>query len=162
MSALGPVPPLETVRPTTPRKSSSWRWWTAGGVVVLLVLLWQCGSAIFEARSLSYPAVAAFHAHLNSGEYGQICNEADEEFAPEGKRDKAVQFFDALHRKLGEAGASNLTNINVTRNTKGTFVTAIFSTHFAEGEGQEKFTWKKNERTLKLYSYNVSSPELVQ
>jgi len=162
MSSITPVEPLETLPPSLPKESSSWKWWTAGGVAALLVLMWQCGSTLWEARSLSYPAVAAFHLHLNSGEYDQICNEADEEFAPEGKRDKTVKFFQALHAKLGEAGASSLANINVTRNTNGTFLTATFSTRFAEGEGSEEFTWRKSKGTLKLYRYTVNSDALMK
>jgi hypothetical protein len=134
----------------------------AGAVIILAALMWQCGSALFEARGLSYPAVAGFHSHLNGGEYEEICSEADEEFAPPDKHERAIHFLDSLHRKLGEAGASNLVNVNVTRNMKGLFVTATFSTTFAQGEGQEQFVWRKSGHSLRLYSYHITSDALMK
>lgn len=153
---------LDSAYVPAPRKRGRWKWFLAVAIAILLVLMWRCGSALYEGQGLSYIAVATFHTHLNSGEFEDICNEADEGFASRDKRDELLRVLEAVHRKLGEAGATNLTNININATTNGTFLSANFATAFAQGEAREEFIWKKSGRTLKLYRYNVVSSAFLK
>jgi len=68
-----------------------------------------------------------------------------------------VKFLEAIHTKLGNAGAERLLNATVNAGTDGTFVTTEYDTTFAGGSAIETFTWIKKRGALKLYGYNVQS-----
>jgi hypothetical protein len=138
-----------------------WRWSFAFTAVVLMFLMWRCGSSLINGRSLSNQAVYRFHEQFNNAEYKQIGQEAEENFHSTEKEQELVDFLTAVHRKLGNAGAESMTNINVNATTNGTFITATYETHFDRGSAVETFTWRRNGGGVKLYAYNIQSKELV-
>jgi hypothetical protein len=132
------------------------------GGVVLALLIWQFGTALWRGRAKSNAAVQHFHQELNVGSYDQIANEADEGFEREGKRDELVRFLQTVHTKLGPAGDASMTSININVSTKGTFTTAGYLTQFGNDKAQETFIWKKSaDGELKLYRYNIQSNQLA-
>lgn len=148
-------------QPSPPGKRVLWKWSLAVTAVVLILLLWQCGSALVQGRRLADTAVQHFHEQLNNGEFAEIYGGADEGFRNAGKREEALQFLKAVHDKLGTAGQYTFLNINVNTNTHGTFITTVYNTTFARGRATERFIWVRHGATLALYTYNIESPALV-
>ena len=154
--------PTPDFGPTVPRpKRVLWKWSLAFTAAALLFLLWQCGSSLYQGRSLANASVRHFHEQLNNGRYEDIYGEADEGFVRSGKREDLVKFLQAVHTKLGEASSESLTNINVNAATRGTFITTVYATQFTRGRAVETFTWIKRNGVLKLYGYNVQSNALI-
>ncbi|MGO9648894.1 MAG: DUF4019 domain-containing protein [Terriglobales bacterium] len=161
--SITPTPePVPNVPSTPPRsKRVIWKWSLALTAVVLIFLMWQCGSGLLRGRSLSAQAVHHFHEQFNNNQYTEIWTEADEGFQGSEQEQEWVNLLAAVHRKLGNAGVESLTNINVNATTNGTFITAIYKTPFDRGQAIETFTWKKDARGVRLYGYNVQSNALV-
>lgn len=137
-----------------------WKWSAAATALILVFLMWQCGSALVQGRKLADAAVRHFHEQLNAGDYEGICREADQGFGNQG-HDEAIRFLEAVHRKLGLAGTETRLNIRVETNPGGTFLTTQYSTMFAAGTATEMFTWVKSGGTLKLNGYHIQSKALV-
>ena len=137
------------------------RWSLALTAVFLIYLLWQCGSGLYQGRSLSNDAVHQFHRELNAENYQSISDGADEAFRNSGKEEDFIKLLLAIHRKLGDAGQTNMNNLSVNATTGGTFITAVYQTTFAKGPATETFTWKKSGGQIKLYRYNIQSNALI-
>jgi hypothetical protein len=142
---------------TKPQKRVLWKWSLAATAVLLILLLWQCGSGLYSGYKSGDQAVQHFHAQLNSGQFEEICSEADEAFSQSDKHEELVRFLEQVHKKLGNAGTAKQLRINVNATTGGTFVTAEFITRFDEAQADETFTWRKSGKDLKLYRYNIQS-----
>jgi hypothetical protein len=162
---------LPSINPTTPAAAPEpegrwqfrwrWRWMLTIVAVVFLYLMWQCGSALLEGHKLADAATQRFHQQLNAGQYETICEEADEGFGCDQKRDELVKFLSAVHRKLGNAGEPKFVRMNVNATTNGTFTSVVYETKFAMGDATETFTWIKKEGSLKLRGYSINSMALV-
>jgi hypothetical protein len=139
----------------------SWKWTVAIVAVVLALLTWKAGSALRDGRDLANTSVNGFHLMLNGGQYEEICQEADGVFAGSGKHDEAVRFLEAVHTKLGAAGAEKLTNVRVNATTRGEIIVAQYNTVFEHGAAVETFTWLKSNGDLKLRGYYIQSNALV-
>jgi len=148
-----PVPP--------PPKRRFPKWLIVLGVVLLLAVLWKCGSVFYAGRKLANAFVQDFHQKLNSGQYEEICNAADDGFTRSGKHEDLIKFFASVHTKLGNAGDHTLTNLRIDSNTNGTFLIAHYSTTFERGAAEETFTWVSSGNTLRLYGYNIQSNALL-
>lgn len=123
--------------------------------------MWRCGSALVQGRKLADAAIKEFHQRLNAGDYEGIYREADEGFRTGQGHDESIRFLETVHKKLGLAGPETQLNVRVDTNTRGTFLTAQYSTGFATGNATEMFTWIKSNGTLKLYGYHIQSNALV-
>lgn len=142
-------------------KRKVWKWPFAATVVVLTFLAWQCGAAIRDRGSANI-AVRHFHDELNDGQYEQVYREADRTLSQEEKHHELVNFLEAVHTKLGDAGTETLLSITVNTTTGGeTFTVAQYETVFARGSATETFTWARHGATLKLCGYNIQSNALV-
>jgi hypothetical protein len=138
-----------------------WKWSLAVSAVVLVFLMWQCGSALVQGRKLATAAVRHFHQQLNAEEYEEIYREADEGFRAGQSHDELIQFLQAVHKKLGNAGDEKQVNIRVDTNTRGTFTTTWYNTTFVNGTASERFTWVKSDGALELYAYHIESNALL-
>jgi hypothetical protein len=138
-----------------------WKWSFAVATVVLVLLMWQCGSALVRGRKLATAAVRHFHQQLNAEEYEEIYREADEGFRAGQSHDELIKFLQAVHRKLGNAGNENQVNIRADTNTRGTFTTTWYNTTFVHGTASERFTWVTSDGALKLYAYHIESNALL-
>ena|ERR1700690_2008967 len=144
-----------------PPKRAWWKWSLALTALLLVFLMWQCGSALRQGRALADPAVHEFHKKINAGRYEEICREADNSLGGIEKRDELIKFLEATHAKLGDAGVSNQLNMRVNATTFGNFVVAQYETTFARGTAVETFTWVKKSGALRLYGYHIESNALV-
>jgi hypothetical protein len=140
-----------------PRKRILWKWSLALTALVLLYVMWQCGSALDLGSRSADQAVQRFHDHLNRGEFDEICREGDPAFSQGEKHDELVHLLEQVHRKLGNAEGARRVNLHASAGTSGTFVTAQFTTHFEQAPAAETFAWRTGWNTLKLYGYNVQS-----
>jgi len=127
-----------------PPKRILWKWSLAATALLLLFLVWRCGSALYSGSKLADQAVQRFHAQFNRGEFDEICREGDEAFSQQEKHDEFLHALEQIHRKLGNAGAGSRINLRVNAETSGTFVIAQFTTQFEQGEADETFTWRKS------------------
>jgi hypothetical protein len=146
---------------SAPSKRVLWKWSVPLIALILVFLMWQCGSALMQGRKVADAAVRHFHQQLNVGDYESICREADQEFRTGQSHDDLIGFLEAIHRKLGLSGAETQLNIRVDTNTRGTFLTTQYNTAFAAGNATEMFTWAKTGGTLKLRAYHIQSNALI-
>ena len=153
-----PIP----LQPIPPRhKGVLWKWSLGVTCVVMVFLLWQCGSGLYAGRNLSAQAVRHFHEQLNASDYSGMWDGAAEGFQTSVKMQDFLDLMAAIHRKLGKAGPGSLSNINVSVTTSGTYITAAYSTQFDAGGATETFVWKRDGATLKLFRYNINSNALI-
>lgn len=157
---------MPTVTPDIPyrtptRKRVLWKWSLAITAIVAVFLVWQCGNAVLQGRRLATPAVDRFHQQLNAGKFEEIYQEAAQGFREGGKHEDIVRFLNAVHAKLGNAGATSAGNINVNATPNGTFVTTEYNTKFEKGDALETFTWLKAGGALKLHAYNIQSNAFI-
>jgi hypothetical protein len=138
-----------------PPKRAWWKGSPGLTALLLIYLIWQCGSALRQGRVLAEPAVEAFHAE-------EIYQEADAAFTGTGKHDGLVKLLAAVDTKLGDAGVTNQVHMFVNATTSGTFIVTRYDTIFARGTAGETFTWTKKSGNLKLYGYHVESNALVE
>jgi hypothetical protein len=138
-----------------------WKWSLAAIAVILVFLMWQCGSALMQGRTLANAAVQHFHQQLNTEEYEETYGDADEGFKAGQSHDELVKLLQAVHKKLGDAGDATQANIRVDTNAHGTFTTTWYKTTFVNGVATERFTWVKSGGALKLYAYHIESNALL-
>jgi hypothetical protein len=157
MSAFPQFPTPDFGNNPRPQKRILWKWTGALTAVLLISLLWQCGSAFYSGYRYGDGVAQRFHEQLNTGQYEEICSEADPAFSRWGDHEGALHFLQQVHRKLGDAGVAKRIRVNVNVTTGGTFVTSEFDTQFGQGEAEETFTWRKRGLNLNLCRYNVQS-----
>jgi hypothetical protein len=156
--ALPGVPPPIAERKRKDRKVLLWALLITA--VILLLLLWRCGTAFYKGAVASDAAAGEFHAKLNAERYQEIYSQADGQFKTSGKEEEYTQFFRGIHDKLGNAGTSTRGNINLNASPGGRYVIVTYQTKFAHGEAVETFTWRWQGERLLLVGYNIQSNEL--
>lgn len=144
-----------------PKKRVLWKWSIAVTLVLITVLFWRCGTGLVQGRQLSANGVQQFHTLLNSGQHEQIYDGASDAFRGGGNKEDLIKFLQSIHRKLGDAGSSTLSRLNVTATPTGTYITAVYTTTFTQGEAVETFTWLKSGQGVVLNGYNIQSMKLV-
>ena len=134
------------------------KWWLIPTGVLGLFFIWWLASAISQAGRLSDTAVAEFHRLMNAGDFEVIYSQADGAFQQSGKKEEILKFFADLRNKLGNAGASSRSEIELRTGTDGTFVTVSYRTTYERGIAHETFVWRKTiYGGLILVSYQVQS-----
>jgi hypothetical protein len=103
-----------------PPKRILWKASFAITALVMVLFMWQCGTALIIGRRLANGAVRHFHEELNNGQYDQIFQEADGVFTSNGE---SLKFLQAVHNKLGDATAEKQANIIVNVNAGRTLIT---------------------------------------
>jgi uncharacterized protein DUF4019 len=159
MTDQAPVPTF--AYEASPPNRKLWKWSIVVAAVVLLLLTWQCGSALVQGPGLSNRAVRRFHQQLNNRQYEEIYQEADARFAEGGKHEELVKLLEGVHTKLGDAGSETLLNIRAKATTDATAMQTQYNTTFAKGTAVETFTWIKEHGRLRLYGYTVESKALL-
>lgn len=103
-------------------------------------------------------SIAQFHRLFNAGDYAAIQASA----GPELKDDPRMgSIYDLMNRKLGKFVSSQQTGFNDSINTAGHILTVGQVTKFANGTGDETFTFRLgSDGKPALVGYNVNSPLL--
>jgi|SRR5579859_4509710 len=141
-------------------KLAWWKWLLALTIILLLILMWRCGTGLIQDRALANTAVRQSHQELNAARYDEICREADEDFAQEGKCEEFTKFLEAVHAKMGTADSETLVNVRLYATTNGNFIMTQYMTIFAQGSATETFTWVKSNSRLRLQRYRIQSSAL--
>jgi hypothetical protein len=142
-------------------RTPSTRWIVIAIVALLVPGFWSCSSKTFSAVRTAEGGVQHFHELFNQGQYQQICQEAGDEFRKSGSQAELVEFFDKVHKMLGNVSRTGSPAYFVNVSTQGTFVRLTYDTEFAQGKGQETFVWRIESDGPRLVGYNLSSRDLI-
>ncbi len=136
-----------------------------------LVAIVSAGGLFFEAsgdQAEADRAVAHLHEQLDRGSFEDILQSSDPLFTSGVSHADAIQFFSAIHTKLGATANAHLDawreakQLNGSIGT-GTFMEMTYTTQFANGQGREQFIWRvTNDRRLLLVGYHVESPVFLR
>ncbi|RKF19235.1 DUF4019 domain-containing protein [Altericroceibacterium spongiae] len=105
--------------------------------------------------------ISTFHGDLDAGDYGRIWKETAPVFREATSKDKFEGLLKAIHTKLGNVTKSEQVGWRVNATTDGTYVVVQMATEFAEGTGQEVFTYLRNDNRLSLAGYNIQSNDMM-
>ena len=161
MSTSPPFPAPEVGPAQRPRFRVYWKWSFAIAGLVLILLMWRCGSAMVTGMRQSDAAVQQFHQRLNRQEYEQILAAADPAFVSGQRQEEVARFLQAVRSKLGEVKSESRAYLWVNATPNGTLITGQYQTEFASGPASETFTWKRQGETLMLVGYNIRSNSLL-
>ncbi len=128
---------------------------------VLLPVLFSCNRKTFSAVRTAEGGVQHFHELFNQSQFQQIWQEAADEFRTSGSQAELVEFFDKVHKKLGNVSRTGSPAYFVNVSTQGTFVRLTYDTEFAQGKAQETFVWRVESDGPRLVGYNISSRDLI-
>jgi Protein of unknown function (DUF4019) len=119
-----------------------------------------CGSV--QNMELAKGAVGQFHAQLDMEQYGAVYTAADNKFHSSMSETDFTNLLHAIHRKLGTVQKSDLRNSRMSWYFgQGAMVRLVYDTTFATGKGVETFVWHFNDNQPSLYSYYISSNDLI-
>jgi hypothetical protein len=125
-------------------------------MIILAAALAGCSMGTDVKRAND--SIAQFHRLFNAGDYAAIQASA----GPELKDDPRMgSIYDLMNRKLGKFVSSQQTGFNDSINTAGHILTVGQVTKFANGTGDETFTFRLgSDGKPALVGYNVNSPLL--
>ncbi len=129
------------------------------GLVALVCIL--CGCSMSADTAVAEQAVPKFHEQLDAGRFDAIYNDSADELKKATTQQDFVAFLDAVHRKLGNAKASDKTSWNVNYQTSGSFVTLGYKTTFDGGSAQEQFVFRLQDKAAVLVGYHINSTALI-
>lgn len=129
------------------------------GIIFFFVTI-SCTS-MMKGKQLAEPAIENFHAQFNAKQFGEIYNQADDEFKKSVSEKEFLEFLEAVHRKLGTVTKSTPMGLNVNTTTSGTFTAVTCEVEFSDGKGTEQFVFRIADDKAFLYNYNVNSPLLI-
>lgn len=112
-SNLSSTPASDLAHPAP--KRVLWKWSVAATALILVFLMWQCGSALAQGRKLADAAVRHFYQQLNAGDYEGIYRDADQGFGRGQDHEESIRLLEAVHWKLGLAGPETRLNIRVEK-----------------------------------------------
>jgi len=124
------------------------------------ILLTACGDTI-KGKSVAEPEIGVFHQRLNQRQFEEIYAAAGDEFRNAAPKEKALELFSAIDRKLGPAKSWKTTGWNVNTFNFTTTVVLVEDTAFEKGQGTEKFTFKVSGDKATLAGYNISSLDMM-
>ena len=129
-------------------------------ILVTCLVLSGCGDAI-NGKSLAEPQIAIFHANLNAGRFDEIYAAAGDEFKKAAPKEKVLQLFAAIEKKLGKVTSSSTTTWNVRSFNFVTTVVLVADTKFEKGAGTETFTFRVSDDKATLVGYNINSLDMM-
>ena len=153
-----PLPPP----PNPPRKSRRARlviWLILSGLAIIVTFLNLGKDAYRDYRSAS-AAVDRFHLHLNAGDYDAICADASEPFHRSGNHAQWIGYFERAHQKMGTSGKVSTIAFYRRWKDRRAWVDEVVNTQFTLGQAHERFVWIHERDQLKLYWYQIDSPNL--
>jgi hypothetical protein len=154
-SSVFPPPPITPAR----RPSSLIKWLLGLGGLVLIVLIWSCGTHFYHDYGICRSAVDRFHQHLNHGEYESIYNEAADDLRAGAPEADQIKVFQTVHEKMGIALKMKPLGFHVKASTnQGILADQVCETEFSLGKAEEQFVWRIKGGDAMLVSYHAESP----
>ena len=119
-----------------------------------------CGDTI-KGKSIAESEVAVFHEKLNAKRFDEIYSTASDDFRKAAPKEKVLELFGAIERKLGRAKSSSTTNWNVRTFNLVTTVVLVEDTAFEQGKGTETFTFRVSGEKAVLVGYTINSLDML-
>jgi len=148
--------------PNPPRKRDRTRLviWIILAVLAFIVILLNLGKGAYSDYRSASAAVDLFHLHLNAGDYDAICADASEPFRRSGNHAQWVGYFEKAHQKMGDSGKISTIAFYTRWKDGRAWVDEVVNTQFALGPAHERFVWIRERDRLRLYWYQIESPNL--
>ena len=124
------------------------------------VLLSGCGDTI-KGKAVAEPQIAIFHAKLDAQRFDEIYSATGDDFKKAAPKEKVLQLFSAIERKMGKVKSSTTTNWNVSTFNFVTTVVLAAETQFEKGTGTETFTFRVSGDKATLVGYNINSLDMM-
>lgn len=128
--------------------------------MALVVVLLNLGKGTYQSYRLASSAVERFHRQLDSDDYNGIYTEASGAFRKWGTHDDCLKFLRMVHQKMGNSGKTSFAGFHVNWTNGSMWIDQVLNTRFALGQGQEHFVWVVDQNQLRLYKYQIDSPNL--
>jgi hypothetical protein len=106
--------------------------------------------------------VAAFHAALDSGRYGEIYAASSAEMKQTTSVQDFTKLLEAVHGRLGRFRAGTTRSWNDSRTTSGRFVSLDYAATYERGGAVENFVFRIDDARAALAGYHVDSRALVE
>ena len=127
-------------------------------LLAALAALPGCSAA--KTKVAAEQGVAKFHSQLDEEQYHDIYAQVSAEFQKSAPETEMVEFFAAVHRKLGNVQKAEEQGFYVNFGMTGTTVTLTYKTTFVNGPASEQFIWRAGEPPV-LVNYRVDSRLLI-
>jgi hypothetical protein len=129
-------------------------------VLTSCVALCGCGDTI-KGKSVAEPQIAVFHADLNAKRFDKIYAAAGDEFRKAAPKEKVLQLFTVIEKKLGPVVSTSIKSWNVKTFNFVTTVVLVADTKFEKGSGTETFTFQVSGEKALLVGYNINSLDMM-
>ena len=128
-----------------------------------VVVVGASACSMGEQRAKAEAAVEQFHAHYNSGQFGQIYAATGEGFRAAATEADFTAFLGGVREQLGTISRAKRTGWRVeTTMGSGTVVTLSYDVGFSNGDGSERFVFHMRGSDALLHHYSIDSPRLAQ
>jgi len=128
--------------------------------LALCLLLSGCGDTI-KGKSVAEPQIAVFHQRLDAERFDEIYSTASDEFRGAAPKEKVLELFSAIEKKLGKVKSSSTKTWNVRTFNFVTTVVIVTETEFEHGKGTETFTFRVAGDKASLVGYNINSLDMM-
>jgi hypothetical protein len=129
-------------------------------LIIACFALSACGDTI-KGKSIAEPEVSRFHERLNGKRFEEIYSSASDDFRNAAPKERVLELFSAIDRKLGPAKSFSTTNWNVRTFNFVTTVVLVESTSFDRGTGTETFTFRVSGDKAVLVGYSINSLDML-
>jgi len=129
-------------------------------IPILALLLSGCGDT-FKGKAVAEPQIAVFHERLDAGRYEEIYAAANDDFRKAAPKEKVLQLFSAIGKKLGKVKSSATKSWNVKTFNLVTTVVFGVETQFEQGTATETFTFRVAGDQATLVGYNINSLDMM-
>ena len=129
------------------------------GLAVCLFLS-GCGDTI-KGKSVAEPQIALFHERLNAERFDEIYSTAGDAFRSAASKEKVLELFSAIEKKLGKVKSSSTKSWNLRTFNFVTTVVLVAETEFEHGKGTETFTFRVASGKASLVGYNINSLDMM-
>ena len=127
--------------------------------LILLVALMPAlsGCSISADTTAAEQAVSKFHEQLDASRFNEIYEGSSEDLKKASSRQDMVALLEAVHRRLGATKSSKEQTWHVNFHTSGDFVTLKYKTAYANGDMDEEFIYRMQDKTPLLAGYQFKS-----
>lgn len=132
------------------------------GTIVALVCcaaVTACATAATEAAVGDAAAVS--HRDYSRGSYRDTYVAGDPEFISDVQLENWLSLLKKTKSQLGDVRSSTKRSYVYSASPqRGLVAATVYQTVFENGEAEERFLWRVDDRSPKLLSYSITSPQL--
>jgi hypothetical protein len=130
------------------------------GILAMALGLVTQGCSMADT-SAAEAEVAKFHAALGDSRSGEIYAAATEEFTSKATEQQFTELLDAVNRKLGKVKTTQLSSWKVNYVTSGHYVVLVYRTTYEQGEADEQFIYRMQQKDARLVGYHINSNTFI-